>query len=302
MKTVMITGCSSGFGLATARYFLDRDWNVVATMRTPRTEVLPASARLRLLPLDVTDPASITHAVEAAGPIDVLVNNAGIGWLNALEGTPMQVVRDIFETNTFGTMAMTRAVLPQMRERQSGIIVNVTSSVTLLPLPLLAVYTASKAAVNAFTECLALELAPFNLRSHIVLPGRAPDTHFSENARALLSAGGGFPEPYAKQVQAVLDQFAQQPAEAITTALDVAEAVWRAATDPDAPMHIPAGADAVALSRTRQNPPDAAAPGAPAPQRDHGCHCVGRARTFPRRVFRLALPDQHCNDRRRGGQ
>lgn len=91
--------------------------------------------------------------------------------LNALEGVSPEAVRDIFETNTLGTLAMTRAVLPQFRQRRSGVIVNVTSAVTLQPLPLLAVYTASKAAVNAFTESLAIELAPFNIRVGLVLPG-----------------------------------------------------------------------------------------------------------------------------------
>ena len=100
MKTVLITGCSSGFGLETARYFLDRDWKVIATMRTPREDVLPRSERLRVLALDVTDADSIRRAVEAAGPIDVLVNNAGIGVLGALEGTPMATAREVFETNT----------------------------------------------------------------------------------------------------------------------------------------------------------------------------------------------------------
>ena len=84
MQTVLITGGSSGFGLETARYFLDREWAVVATMRQPREDALPRSDRLRVLALDVSDRASIEQAVAAAGPIDVLVNNAGIGWLNAL--------------------------------------------------------------------------------------------------------------------------------------------------------------------------------------------------------------------------
>jgi len=139
MKTILITGCSSGFGLETAKLFLDRGWKVIATMRTPDEAVLPKSEHLRILPLDVTDEASIAAAVDAAGEIDALVNNAGIGWLNALEGTPMATVRDVFETNTFGTMAMIQAVLPGMRARGEGIIINVTSSVTLMPLPLLSV-------------------------------------------------------------------------------------------------------------------------------------------------------------------
>ncbi|MCC4300377.1 SDR family NAD(P)-dependent oxidoreductase, partial [Aurantimonas coralicida] len=95
-----------------------------------------ASEHLRILPLDVRCDESVRRAVEAAGPIDVLVNNAGVGWLNALEGTPMDIARDIFETNTIGTMRTMQAVLPQFRERRSGTIVNVTSTVTVKPLPL----------------------------------------------------------------------------------------------------------------------------------------------------------------------
>ena len=162
MNTILITGCSSGFGLETARLFLDRGWRVVATMRAPHAALLPESDRLIVLPLDVTDAGSIARAVTKAGPIDVLVNNAGVGLLNALEGLSMESAREVFETNTLGTIAMTQAVLPQFRERGAGVIVNVTSSVTLRPLPLLAVYTASKAAVNAFTKSLAHELVPVN--------------------------------------------------------------------------------------------------------------------------------------------
>lgn len=241
MKTVLITGCSSGFGLETARYFLDHDWKVIATMRTPREDLLPRSEHLRVLALDVIDPQSIQQVVEAAGPIDVLVNNAGIGMLGALEGTPMESVRDIFETNTFGTIALTQALLPQFRQRKAGTVVNVTSSVTLKPLTLLSVYTASKAAINAFTESLALELQPFNIRVSLVLPGRAPETRFGENAQARIL----IPEAYADLAKNVFAQWAQSSE--ITLARDVAEAVWRAANDPAAPLRIAAGADALAL-------------------------------------------------------
>ena len=246
MKTVLITGCSSGFGLKTAQYFLDRDWKVVATMRTPREDVLPRSARLRVLALDVTDAESIRQAVEAAGPIDVLVNNAGIGVLNALEGISMETAREVFETNTLGTMAVTQAVLPQFRQRRAGVIVNVTSSVTLRSLPLLSVYTASKAAVNAFTESLALELQQFNVRVSLVIPGRSPETHFGENARPRMQ--GGFPEAYADLARSVFAGWEQSSV--VTRALDVAEAVWRAANDPSSPVRIAAGADAVALAQS----------------------------------------------------
>ena len=243
MNTILITGCSSGFGLETARCFLERDWNVIATMRTLREGVLPTSERLRVIALDVTDSASIHQAVEAAGSIDVLVNNAGIGMLGPLEGTSMETTRAVFATNTLGTIAMTQAVLPQLRLRKAGVIINVTSSVTLKSLPLLSVYTASKAAINAFTESLALELQPFNVRVRLVIPGRAP-TRFADNAKTRMQ--GSISEPYASFAQNIFAAMGQPSAG--TRPLDVAEAVWRAATDPSCPMRIAAGADAVALA------------------------------------------------------
>ena len=113
MNTVLITGCSSGYGLATARHFHEQGWRVIATMRRPQESPLPQSDRIHLLPLDVTRRESIEAALQEAGPIDVLVNNAGIGVVGAFEATPMSHIRKVFETNTFGTMAMTQAVIPQ---------------------------------------------------------------------------------------------------------------------------------------------------------------------------------------------
>ncbi len=248
MKTILITGCSSGFGLEIAKFFLDKGWKVVATMRTPRDDVLPSSDNLQVLALDVRDTESIRAAIKTAGPIDVLVNNAGIGWMNVVEGTSMETVRDVFETNTLGTIAMTQAVLPQFRERRAGVIVNVTSAVTLKPLPLLAVYTASKAAVNAFTESMALELEPFNITVRLVLPGRAPQTSFGDTARHRLQGQGGFPAPYSDFVGDIFRAREQQADAALTHPTDVVAAVWQAATDAASPMKIPAGADAVALA------------------------------------------------------
>jgi NAD(P)-dependent dehydrogenase (short-subunit alcohol dehydrogenase family) len=244
MKTVLITGCSSGFGLETARYFLEREWQVIATMRTPREDVLPPSARLRVLPLDVTDSQSIRQAVEAAGPIDALVNNAGIGLISAFESTPLDMVREMFETNTFGTMAVVQAFLPQFRERKSGVIINVSSTVTLRPLLLLSVYTASKAAINAFTESLALELEPFGIQVRLVLPGRSFETNFGANARPRMQSTVS--EPYAPLAQNLFARMSQ-PAP-FTRLQDVAEAVWQAANDPSSPMRIAAGEDALALA------------------------------------------------------
>jgi NAD(P)-dependent dehydrogenase (short-subunit alcohol dehydrogenase family) len=244
MKTILITGCSSGFGLEIARHFLERDWQVVATMRTPRADVLPASDRLRVLALDVTDADSVAAAVEAAGPIDVLVNNAGVGAAVPFELTEPDLARSLFETNTIGTMTMTQAVLPQFRERGAGTIINVTSTVTLKALPLLSMYTASKAAVNAFTACMAIELAPFGIDVRIVLPGRAPGTRFGHNAHRR-----GLDNPvYGDLIEQTIARITDASGP-ITHATDVAEAVWRAATDPAAPMRIPAGEDALEWAR-----------------------------------------------------
>jgi NAD(P)-dependent dehydrogenase (short-subunit alcohol dehydrogenase family) len=244
MNTILITGTSSGFGLETARYFLDRDWTVIATMRTPREDVLPASERLRVVALDVTDAASITSALDKAGPIDALVNNAGAGLMGALEGVSIDATRQLFELNTFGTMAMTQAALPGFRVQGSGVIVNVSSAVTLKPLPLLSAYTASKAAVEVFSENLALEVEPFGVRVRLVVPGRAPETPFSATARA--RSQNGIPEAYAAWARQVFSA-APQLVE-ITTASDVAEAVWQAVTDASSPFRIPAGVDAVKLA------------------------------------------------------
>lgn len=244
MQTILITGSSSGYGLETARYFHSQGWNVIATMRTPQTDLLPRSQRLRVLPLDVTDSESIASAVEQAGPVDVLVNNAGVGLLGAFEATPMATTREIFETNTFGVMAMTQAVLPQFRARRSGTIINVTSSATLAPMPLVAVYTASKTAIEGFTASLAFELEPFDVRVKLVEPGYAPTTRFAHNGSSRMQ--GLIPQSYALYAQRVFAAFAE-PAQT-TKESDVAEAVWQAVHERTGQLRFPAGADAVRLA------------------------------------------------------
>ncbi|KUI26004.1 dehydrogenase [Mycobacterium sp. IS-1496] len=248
MNTVLITGCSSGYGLATAQRFHREGWNVVATMRTPHDEVLAPGERLTVLRLDVTDPVSIADAVTASGPIDVLVNNAGIGAVGAFEGTPMALVRELFDTNTFGVMAMTQAVIPQMRERRSGVVVNVTSSVTLAAMPLAAAYTASKTAIEGFTASLALELEFFGVRAKLVQPGYGPSTQFTANGSERMD--GAIPEPYAAFAEPVFASFSRPGP--VTTAEDVAEVVVRAAEDTSGQLRFPAGPDAVALAASAQ--------------------------------------------------
>ncbi|AJY47548.1 SDR family oxidoreductase [Martelella endophytica] len=243
MKTILITGASSGYGLETARHFHAQGWNVIATMRRPRPELFPASERIRVLTLDVTDADSIAAAIEAAGPIDVLVNNAGIGVVGAFEATPMAHIRKVFETNTFGVMAMTQAVIPGMRARGTGMIVNVTSSVTLSPMPLAAAYTASKQAIEGFTGSLAHELGAFGISAKLVEPGYAPTTQFAANTD--IPVMDLIPEAYMDFAAPIFAGYASPPL--TTKESDVAETVWRAVHDRSGQLRFPAGADAVAL-------------------------------------------------------
>lgn len=198
-----------------------------------------------MIALDVTDTAGIARALDEAGPIDALVNNAGAGLLGTLEGLPIDATRALFELNTFGTMAVTQLALPGFRKQGSGVIVNVSSAVTLETFPLLSAYTASKAAMEAFSEGLALEVAPFGLRVRLVLPGRAPGTSFGAAAR--VRSKDGIPDAYVEWAGRMLSAPRPEPSD-VTTAVDVAEAVWQAVTDASSPFRIPAGADAVTLA------------------------------------------------------
>jgi NAD(P)-dependent dehydrogenase (short-subunit alcohol dehydrogenase family) len=252
MKTVLVTGCSSGYGRATAAHFFEHGWNVVATLRTPRKAPnLPESARLRVLRLDVTDRASISEGIRegiaAFGGLDVVVNNAGIGLFSAFEATPEQTIREVFETNTFGVMAVTQAVVPHLRERRAGTIVNVTSSVGIAPMPLVSVYTASKLAIEGFTEGLAYELSCFGVSAKIVEPGYGPTTRFVANSSGRID--GLVPQAYAPYAEQLMRGFAGARS---TTELDVARAVWLAATDGSRRLRYPAGADAEELAAMRR--------------------------------------------------
>jgi NAD(P)-dependent dehydrogenase (short-subunit alcohol dehydrogenase family) len=149
----------------------------------------------------------------------------------------------MFETNTFGVMATTQAVLPQLRERQSGVIVNVTSSATLAPFPLVAAYTASKTAIEGFTTSLALELEDFGIGVKLVEPGYGPTTRFARNGASRINLAAEAYAPFAERILAGVGTRTE-----VTSESDVAEAVWQAANDTSGRLRFPAGADALALS------------------------------------------------------
>jgi short-subunit dehydrogenase len=159
----------------------------------------------------------------------------------------MSTAREIFETNTFGVMATTQALLPQFRERRSGTVINVTSSVTLARMPLVAVYTASKTAIEGFTASLALEMDEFDVRVKLVQPGYGPTTSFTSNGQTRMQRL--ISEPYTAFAGRVMADF-QQPT-VVTHPSHVAEATWRAANDDTGQLRFPAGPDAVALAQYR---------------------------------------------------
>lgn len=253
-NTILITGCSSGFGKATAELFLARGWNVIATMRTPKPGLFPESDTLLVTALDVTRPKSIADAIskgiERFGRIDALVNNAGIGLFGAIEVTSDAVIWEIFETNTFGVISVNRAIIPHLREQGSGTIINVTSSVGIAPMPLVSAYVASKYAIEGFSESLAYELGEFGVRVKIVQPGLAPTTSFAANSGG--RCDNLIPPAYADYAGRYLKSMQDYPT-AYTSATDVAEAVYTAVTDGTDKLRYPAGADSVMLADLRES-------------------------------------------------
>ena len=177
-KRAMITGCSSGIGRATAIELGTRGYDVVATAR--RRESLDDLKVAQALELDVDDERSVAAAVAAAAPIDVLVNNAGFGVEGAIETVPLEEVRRMFETNFFGAARMIQALVPGMRERGSGTIVNVTSTAGIAAPPLGGYYAASKFALEALSEALHLEVGHFGVRVLVIEPGGI-ETRFGVN-------------------------------------------------------------------------------------------------------------------------
>lgn len=172
MKVIFITGASSGIGKSIGEYLHHRGFTVYGTSRNPEritNSIFP------LLKLDVRDVASIRHAVaeviRISKRIDVVINNAGVGILGPLEEIPTEEIRNNFETNLFGPIEVMKAVLPQMREQRSGLIINITSIAGYMGLPYRAVYSASKGALEMVTEALRMEVKPFNIEITSVAPG-----------------------------------------------------------------------------------------------------------------------------------
>lgn len=252
MKTILITGSSSGIGRATALYFAAKGWNVAATMRSPQREFkLAKLPNVKVYPLDVTRPETIKEAVTAAisdfGGIDVVVNNAGYGGVGIFEAASQEQIERQFGTNVFGVMNVIREILPHFRERKGGTIINVTSVGGIITFPIYSVYHATKWAVEGFAESLQYELKPFNIKVKNIEPG-AIKTDFYDRSQDLFKKDGlNAYDSYQKVAFANT-----QAAGANAPGPDiVARAIWKAANARSFRLRYPAGIQAAALIATK---------------------------------------------------
>jgi NAD(P)-dependent dehydrogenase (short-subunit alcohol dehydrogenase family) len=251
MRRALITGCSTGIGRATAVELTKRGFEVVATARKPATlDDLDVAATLAL---DVDSDESVAAAVAAAGAIDVLVNNAGFGVIGPVESVPLAEIKRMFETNVFGVIRMIQAVLPQMRERESGTIVNVSSVAGRVAPPFDGFYSATKFGVEGMSEALHYEVGHFGIRVLLIEPG-AFETGFGANERFYGREGGPYDE-LAKQWD---ESRTKLPANDTANGAEiVAAAIADAIESEQYVLRHPVGADAELVTSVRAQLDDA---------------------------------------------
>ncbi|MEX0786710.1 MAG: SDR family oxidoreductase [Dehalococcoidia bacterium] len=265
MAVVLITGCSSGFGKLAALHFARKGDTVYASMRNTSKAGELEQARdgenlkLNIVELDVTDDGSVSSAVkqvlDAEGKIDVLVNNAGIGAQGPVEETADEEAKEIFETNFFGALRVTRAVASKMREAKSGTIVNVSSLAGRVVPPFDGIYAASKHALEAATEALYYELHPFGVRVLAIEPGGF-ETSIGETRRIPRSYTEG--SPYAEYHQRFEQALTRLPGGAERgDAQVVAEAIYDAVHDDEPKLRYLVGQDAEMIGGLRKQMDDA---------------------------------------------
>jgi len=255
MANVLITGCSSGFGFESALAFARRGDRVFATMRDPRAgaPLAAVAARERLeievFRLDVCDPSSIAAAFACAverGPLDVLVNNAGIELRSPIEDASDADVLRQFDTNVFGVLRTIRAALPGMRSRGSGTIVNVSSIAGIVARPYGGLYAASKHALEAISEALHFEVQPFGVRVVLIEPGQY-GTRLLDNA--IVGAGFGPESPYRERAERFdVAVKSLRPGGVAGSAAQVAQLIVDAVNDPTPRLRYLAGGDAETIA------------------------------------------------------
>jgi NADP-dependent 3-hydroxy acid dehydrogenase YdfG len=243
VPSVLITGASKGIGRATAAEFASRGYRVIATARDPRTlEDLDVAQRLRL---DVTDQAAVDEAIAAAGQVDILVSNAGVIFLAAVEASPVAEIERLFAQNTAGAMRVAQAVLPQMRERRDGRLLFVSSALGRLVLPGQAAYAASKWALEALVESLAIEATPFGIHATLLEPGAVSSGALDEPQTYRLPD-----DPYPALLTGRIDP------RGFVTPEQVAAVIADAGELDSPPLRLPVGDMAAALLAARKAAPE----------------------------------------------
>lgn len=245
IKTIFITGASSGLGKATAKLFAAKGWNVLATMRRPeKEEELSLIPNIRLMTLDVTDAHQIISTVNEAisfCKIDVVFNNAGYGLAGPFEGASEEQIVQQLNTNLLGVMRVTQAFIPHFRENKSGIFITTTSIGGLVALPFNSVYHATKWGLEGWSESLAFELKPFGIKMKTVEPGGII-TDFATRSLVMTQHA-----EYDSQIAQVMKVFMDADrAKNYSTAEHISEYVWLAATDEKDQLRYVAGEDAKA--------------------------------------------------------
>lgn len=256
-KTVLITGTSSGIGKLAAQYFAIQGWNVAATMRNPSKEKdLCNFPNVNLYSLDVTDNSSIQTAISSAildfGQIDVLVNNAGFGVDGVFEAMTDEVIEQQFNTNVFGLMRVTRAIIPHMRSLGGGTIIQIASMGGRITFPLYSIYHGSKWAVEGFSEALHYELKPFNIRIKIIEPGAIKTEFYGSSRRFIMRDDLSMYKPLVDIVEKVLHSVGRNGEPPIK----VAKVIFQAASDRSLCMRYCVGQPAPLLLMLRKLLPD----------------------------------------------
>jgi len=246
-KTVFITGTNSGFGKAAVERFAHAGWQVAATVRDPETypQLFTEFPNVTLFALDVTDFAQVEAVAQSAiakfGTIDVVVNNAGYCLMGPTETTSMEQIKRQFDTNVFGVFAVTKAFIPHFRNQRSGMFINLASSSAQFNYPFIAAYGSSKWAVRGMTESLGIELAPFNIEVKAIYPGLHATKIFTklEDGRDAHTPAFGFYEKYLNTFNS-----AQESVTSVTSPTNIANEIFRAATNTKGKLHIISGGDA----------------------------------------------------------
>lgn len=247
-KTVFITGASSGIGLATALYFYEKGWNVIASMRNPEKRKTPLHEKglPDLIHLDVTDEksiqAAIRYAVDKYKKVDVLVNNAGYALYGPFEASTTEQIAKQFNTNVFGLMEVTRAMLPVFRAQKDGVLINVTSMGGRIGFPLYTLYNSTKWAVEGFSEALQYELKALNIRVKTIEPGVIKTDFYDRSMDR--EQDNVVSEDYQSILQRAQKSLGEGSMTAGSEPLVVAKTIYRAATDGSRRLRYPSGSDA----------------------------------------------------------